>query len=189
MENIKIYGKIVFDPKDVTKKHADQASWKRMAMVMISGDITEYYAWFLKRRYNIELSKPLRGAHISFINDSIRDIQSGLKCNEKQAKKAWVKLKKKYDGKKIEIILNISPRSDGYHWWLNVPNEFRTELHSIRNEVGLGRPHFGIHMSIGRAEDKYGVYDSETNAVKAKKLNLAHSKYILKLINKGLTNE
>jgi len=89
MEEIKIYGKIVFDPKDVTKKHSKQASWKRMAMVMIDGDITEYYAWFLNRRYHIELSKPLRGAHISFINDSIRDIQSGLKCDEKKARKAW----------------------------------------------------------------------------------------------------
>ena len=166
---IKIKGKIVFDPKDKTKKHANQSSWKKVAMVIIDGDITEYYSWFLERRYDIKLNRPLRGAHISFINDSVNDIMNGLSCNEKDAHESWVRLKKLYNNTKIELLLDVSPRSDGKHWWLNVPNEHRGVLHGIRSEVGLSRPYFGIHMSLGYANDKV----------------IEHSKYILRLITKG----
>ena len=49
-------------------------------MVFIDGDVSEYYAWFVKKRYNLTLNKPLRGAHVSFINDSMRDLsQNGQK--------------------------------------------------------------------------------------------------------------
>jgi hypothetical protein len=47
---------------------------EKMAMILLDGDVTEYYAWFIQKRYNLILNKPLRGAHISFINDSMRDL-------------------------------------------------------------------------------------------------------------------
>ena len=72
MNRINITGKIQFDVEDKTKKHKNQASWKKMAMIFIDGDITEYYSWFLERRYKLILNKPLRGGHISFINDSMQ---------------------------------------------------------------------------------------------------------------------
>jgi len=101
-------------------------------MVFFEGDVAEYYAWFIKKRYNLILNKPLRGAHISFINDS-------------------------------------TPKTNDEHWWLNIPHEEREQLQSIREELGLGRPYFGMHMSIGYVNEK----------------NLPHSKYIHDLIKKG----
>jgi len=169
---IKIKGKLLFNPVNKTKKHEKQSSWKKMAMVMLDGDICEYYAWFIEKRYSIKLNKPLRGAHISFINDSITDIMKGLNMSEKEANKAWDKVVKLFDGEDIEISLDISPRSDAHHWWLNIPQYNRGDIHNIRRLVGLGRPHYGLHMSLGFANEK----------------NEAHSQYILRLIEKGFVD-
>jgi hypothetical protein len=147
-------GKIEFEPEDKTKKHINQASWKKIAMVMIDGEICEYYSWFIKRRYGLSLNKPLRGAHISFINDSMKDLtQNGEKSLE-EAINAWETIKKKWDGKTIKIVVNLDPRTDGRTWWFNIPHDEREILHSIRAEVGLDKPFFGLHMSIGYANEK-----------------------------------
>lgn len=149
---ITLKGKIKFDPVDKTAKHKKQASWKKVAMVVFDGDVCEYYAWFIKKRYSISLNRPLRGAHVTFINDSLRDIGDGIY--------KWDRLKKKYDGKEIYVILNTDPRTDSdspsstYHWWLTVPEEARAELHGIREELGLGRPYYGLHLSLGHANEK-----------------------------------
>lgn len=162
---IRISGKIYFDPEDKTNKHKNQATWKRVAMVLIDGDVSEYYAWFINRRYNLVLNRPLRGPHVTFVNDRASDM------NDK-----WDDVKNKWDGKEIEIVLSIDPRTDSDdekskgHWWLNVPEEHRIQLHSIRAELGLGRPFFGLHMTIGYANEK----------------NIYHSKYIHRLIKNGL---
>jgi hypothetical protein len=177
-------GKIVFDPKDKTNKHKLQSSWKRIAMVTIYGDVSEYYAWFLKKRYNIILNEPLRGAHISFINDSLRDINGGRGSEEKR-NKLWNQLKKKYHNTKITITLSTDVRTDGNHWWLVVPEEDRTILHDIRNEIGLERPFYGLHMSIGYAVNGRMDDNFEGNGIRAGRMNLDQSMYIYKLINKG----
>jgi hypothetical protein len=145
-----------------------------MAMIMFRGDLCDYYAWFINRRYNLPLAKPLRNAHISFIND-----------REKDTNGKWEEVKKKWDGKEIEVILNVDPRTDGHHWWLNIPEEHRGEIHGIRKELGLGRPFYGLHMSIGYARDEYSD-EFEGNALKAKQMNEKHSEYIHGLIKKGL---
>ncbi|NPV12853.1 MAG: hypothetical protein HPY57_13865 [Ignavibacteria bacterium] len=169
IKNIITYkGIIRFDPDNKTKKHLNQADWKRMALVMIDGEISELYAWFIEKRYNLKLNKPLRGAHVSFINDSVNDIRRGLNCSESEAEVIWNSVKNKWDGKEIEISLSVDARSNAEHWWLVVPEEERKLLHSIRQELGLGRPYWGLHMSIGYANEK----------------NIEHSKYILNLINK-----
>lgn len=156
MNNIITYkGFIVFDPKDKTNKHEEQSSWKKIAMVMMPGEICEYYNWFIKTRYGFELNKPLRGAHISFINDSYRDIKIGCGISkDEEVDSIWDELKKKWDGKEVEITLDLDVRSNEQHWWLNIPNEYRTQLHDIRKEVGLGRPYYGLHMSIGHANER-----------------------------------
>jgi hypothetical protein len=163
-------GKIVFEPVNYTKKHNMQASWKRIAMVFFDGDVTEYYAWFLKKRYNLELNKPLRGPHISFINDSLRDMSNNGQISLDEVDKRWNLAKNKWDGKKIPIMLGLEPRTNDKHWWLNIPYEYRDKLNIIRNDVGLGKPNFGFHMSLGYANDK----------------NIQHSKYIHTLIKTGL---
>jgi hypothetical protein len=162
-------GIIHFDPRNKTAKHEDQSSWKKIAMVLLDGEICEYYSWFIERRYGLVLNKSLRNAHISFINDSVHDIKKGTGLiNNEDVDFVWNNFKEKYNNKKINIVLNLDVRSDANHWWLNIPEEYRTELHSIRQEIGLGRPFFGLHMSIGYANEK----------------NLEHSVYIRNLCTK-----
>lgn len=169
-DSITLVGKIQFEPENKTKKHESQASWKKMAMVLIEGDITPYYAWFIEKRYNLVLNKPLRGAHVSFINDSIKDMSLDGKRSVKEVEALWESVKKKWDGKQIPIMLDVSPRTDSKHWWLNIPHEYRGLLQGIRNELGLGKPYWGMHLSIGYANEK----------------NIDHSIYIHNLIKKGL---
>ena len=83
---VKVKGKIWFDPKNVTRKHNSQADWKRVAMVIFDDDTTEYYSWFIKKRYNLQLNRPLRGPHVTFINDSVRDMSDVDKWDEVKVK-------------------------------------------------------------------------------------------------------
>jgi hypothetical protein len=169
-DRITLSGKIGFEPENKTKKHSNQASWKKMAMVFIDGDVTEFYSWFIQRRYNLILNKPLRGAHISFINDSVKDMSLDGKRTLDEVDVLWEETKKKWDGKIIPVVLDLSPKTDDRTWWLNIPHEERGLLQSIREELGLGRPYWGMHMSIGYANEK----------------NLYHSEYIHGLIKQGL---
>jgi hypothetical protein len=173
MDRIKLIGKIGFEPEDKTKKHLNQASWKKIAMVMVDGEICEYYAWFIKRRYNLTLNKPLRGAHISFINDSMNDLTQNGKKSVEEALNAWEITKQKWHCKEIPIVVNLDPRTNGTHWWFNIPHEERSLLQSIRTELGLGKPFFGIHLSIGTPRGD---------------LQLEHSNYIHSLLINGLIN-
>lgn len=167
-ELITYKGIIHFDPTDKTKKHLKQSSWKRMAMVLFNGDICEYYAWFIEKRYGLKLNKPLRGGHISFINDSINDIKIGNNCDDKQAEIIWNTVRDKWNGKEVKVTVTVDARSDSNFWWLNIPEKERKLLQSIRTELGLGRPFYGMHMTIGYVNEK----------------NIEHSKYVLNLINK-----
>lgn len=168
-DRISLVGKIGFEPENKTNKHSNQASWKKIAMVFMDGDITEYYAWFVKKRYNLLLNKPLRGAHVSFINDSMRDLtQNGQKTIE-EVETLWETVKNKWNDKEVPIVLDLNVKTNDEHWWLNIPHDERQLLQSIRDELGLGKPFYGMHMSIGYANDK----------------NIEHSKYIHDLIKKG----
>jgi hypothetical protein len=166
---VTLSGIIEFEPINKTKKHEKQASWKRIAMVMMEGDVSEYYAWFLKRRFNLDILKPLRNSHISFINDHIRDINNGEGAEEYRDE-LWNKLKEKWDGFKVDVVLDLNPRSDGKTWWFNIPEEHRKDLHGIRAEIGLQKPYYGLHMTIGNVHPKQEY----------------HSDYILTLLKKGL---
>lgn len=168
-DRITLTGKIGFEPPDKTKKHKDQASWKKIAMIHFDGEISEYYAWFIQKRYNLTLNKPIRGAHISFINDSIFDLKKSGNRTEKEVEANWEAVKKKWDGKTIQVVLSVDPRTNGRIWWFNVPHDERTEIQSIRTELGLGKPYFGLHMSLGYANEK----------------QIEHSQYIHELITKG----
>ena len=167
MENvIKYRGKIVFDPIDKTAKHEKQASWKKVAMILLDGEICEYYSWFLEKRYELHLLKPIRNAHVTFINDSISDIKKGNPNVDIEV--LWNNLKQKYNNSEIEVVLDLDPRSDGTHWWFNINQNERELIHSIRAEIGLGRPFFSLHMSIGHANER----------------NIEHSNYIKDLRTK-----
>jgi hypothetical protein len=99
----------------------------------------------------------------------MRDLTQNGKISEQEALNKWGEAKNKWDGKEIEIVLDLNPKTDDRTWWLNIPNDERNGLQAIRNEIGLGRPFFGMHMSIGYANEK----------------NIDHSVYIHELIKKG----
>ena len=166
IEQIKVQGTIMFDPINITVKHKNQSLWKKIAMVTLEGDLCNYYAWFVKKRYNLDLNKPMRNAHVTFINDSYQDMGTET---EKEKEEKWQVVKKKWNGKKIDVYLDLGLKTDGEHWWLRVTPEKRTIFDEIRSEVGLGRPYWGMHMTIGYANSK----------------NIEHSKYIHSMIKKG----
>ena len=167
---ITLIGRIGFDPENKNKKHISQSSWKRIAMIYFKGDICQYYAWFIKKRYRINLQRPLRYSHVSFINDSIKELSINNTKSMEQIDEDWNKLKNKWDNKKIEISLNTDVRSNGKTWWLNLSEDSKKKIKEIRSEVGLGDLYFGEHMTIGIVNDKF----------------LKHSEYILDGIRRGL---
>ena len=173
---LKIKGKILFDPPDKTKKHTNQGKWKKVAYLDITGDICEYYCWHMKKRFNLILNRPLRRAHITFINDRTSDMDfSNL---------SWDGLKKKWNNKVIEVELDLNPRTDDINWWFTISEASRKPLHDIRKEVGLGRPYFGLHMTIGSAGVSYDEVEFPNE--KIARDNVAHSKYLHGLAKKGL---
>jgi hypothetical protein len=136
---IKLKGKIEFSPEDVTKKHKTQSSWKRVAMIRTDCDLDKYYAWFIKKRFNLELNKNLRGAHITFISDRLDE-------------KIFDDASNIFNGKDIDFFIDIEPRTDGLHWWLRA---YSNEAENIREVMGLSRePYFDFHLTIGHANEK-----------------------------------
>ena len=168
---LEIQGTIIFDPRDLSNKHQKQTSWKRVAMVVLDGgtDLTSYYAWFIFKRYGLKLNKTIRGAHISFVNDHIKDIDGS---NQQEKQQLWESVKAKYHKKRISVVINLDARTNGEHWWFKIPEEDRVELHGIREELGLGRPFFGLHMTIGHPNEIY----------------LVHSQYIHDLLRNSFTD-
>ena len=170
---IEIKGNIEFEVVNYTKKHHNQAAWKRVAMIMIDGDIAEYYAWFIEKRYNLKLNKPLRGAHISLINDSMKDLSKNGLISVEDVNKNWESVKKKWDKKTIPVFLDVDSCTDGKHWWLRVSYDEREIMHGIRSELGLGKPFWGLHMSLGYANE----------------IQEEHSDYIHNLVSSSDENE
>ncbi len=148
-----VEGKIVFDVPNVTRKHEAQAEWKKFAMIHFDCEMDAYYRWFLQRRYNIKLNSPLRGPHVSIVNDRGSDMLKG----------SWEKTLAKYNGTQAKIYLCTDLRSDGNHWWLRAGGDI---LWQLRQELGLTHPYWSFHMAIGYANEK----------------NIEHSKYILRTI-------
>lgn len=198
MENtIKITGTIIFDPDNFTKKQESQGNWKRVAMIMIPGDTHLLYSWFINKRFDLPLIPPLRKSHVTIINDRFSDVKG--KTHEDRIE-LWNKVKEKWNHKEVEITLNVDPvetirrdkkrSEDLNHWWLVIPEEDRVNIHNLRAELGLSRPFFGLHLTLGRCEDTFTSIDDidsqdKMTAQKAKKMNVEHSKYIVKLIQNG----
>ena len=151
---LELIGKIEFDPVNVTKKHNKQASWKKTALVKFDCDIWEYYSWFLKKRFNLYLNKPLRGTHLTIINDKFDTDTEYLYDQGRQL----------FHGKEIRIQYDptLIRANDKGHWWINAQSD---DAKNIRSVMGLTPDtYFGFHITIGLATH----------------LQLDHSKYILK---------
>src|SRR5690606_28171499 len=109
---VKYKGQILIEPPLITNKHITQSEWKRTSMVILGSDISEYYAWFIKKRYSLNLSKPIRQAHITFINDKLSDF------NVDDPDYHLSLLKDKYEGLEIDIELDLNVKTNAVHWWL-----------------------------------------------------------------------
>jgi hypothetical protein len=158
-DTITVYGKIYFEPEDKTKKHKSQSSWKRIAMVNFNHDLSSYYAWFINKRFNLELNKPLRGAHISFINDSIKDLTQDGKITLNEANQKWESVKRKWNKQVVPIKLELTPKFNKKHWWLSLDNDSKQNLLGIRAELGLKNPFWDFHMTIGVVNEKNAYHN------------------------------
>lgn len=137
---LKFRGILEFSPEDKTRKHKAQSSWKRVAIIKTDCDLDRYYAWFLKKRFNLELNKNLRKSHVTFINDKLD-------------KFIFNDASKIFNGKEIDFFIELEPRSNGEHWWLRV---YCPDAENIRESMGLTRdPYFGLHLTLGHANDKF----------------------------------
>lgn len=138
---MKVVGKLVFDPVNVSKKHVRQSSWKRVAMVTMRGDFCKYYAWFIQKRFGVELNLPIRRMHLTFVNDKNID------------QKLYYKVKDKWNGKLVEVEYNPQQLVfNGEHWWVRCRCDV---LNDIRKEMGLGRYIYGYHLTVGRMKENF----------------------------------
>lgn len=167
---ITLTGKVIFDPVNLTTKHKKQSGWKKIAFIEFEGDLCEYYAWFLMKRYNLILNKSVRAAHISVVNDSINDLSLNGELSNEEINKKWNNIKDKYNNKEIEVIIDLDVRTNGNHWYLNVPHDLNKPLIDIRCDLGLGDPYYKLHMSVGYPHP----------------LHIEHSEYIHDMIVKEL---
>lgn len=136
---IEVPGYIEFEPRNVTRKHVSQSSWKCVAMIKTDCDLCEYYAWFLKKRFSLTLNKPLRGSHVTFISD-------------KMDKGIFESYKRAFHKKPIKFYIELEPRSNGEHWWLRVHSP---DAENVRLAMGLSSiPHHPFHLSLGYANEK-----------------------------------
>ena len=127
-----------------TKKHAKQA-WKTTAGVEFKDDTCAYYGSMVYRTHGIKLVQPLRGPHITVVNDKFAD--SSLNTNE------FNKMIKSLYGQELTFEVDIeNPTTDGKYWWFPVTS---AESHMLRYILGLNpEPFFGLHLTIGYPTDK-----------------------------------
>lgn len=152
-------GVLEFQPQNITKKHNNQSSWKRIAMIRCYDDTAAYYSWFLDKRFNLKLNRPLRGSHITFINDKDIEVPN---FNE---------ISKIYNKKTIKFYIDPRPFSNGLHWWLRI---YSPESEHIRILCGgSAKPFFGMHLTLGYANEK----------------NIEHSQYIFNLCKRLFMHE
>ena len=169
MDKITLSGKFWFDPANRTKKQNNQSSWKRIAMVIFNTDVVLYYQWFLLKRYNLTLVNPLRGGHITVINDSLKDLTHNGKIDVTVVDEKWNNLKNKYNGMDIDCVVSPEVGTNGEAWWLRVEANDNPMFCGVRSELGLGNPYFPYHLSLGYANNK----------------QIEHSQYIKSLYDNG----
>lgn len=163
---VDIYGRIIFDPKNMTRKHRKQSCWKKVAIVDISGEWCNYYGWFLAKR-GLTLNTPLRGAHVTFINDASIYINGD---SQKEKYELWSKVKKVFHKKKVTFSVGLSPKTDGKHWWLRVTPDSCGELQAIRNILGMGQPNWEFHLTIGYANERNTIQSQYLKTLISNKL-------------------
>lgn len=167
-----VKGKISFDPINVTKKHSKQSEWKKVAIIELKDDYYSLYSWFLEKEYGVKLNKPLRGSHLTVINDIVDN-------------KTYLKAKELFEGKEVTFYVdttNVRANEKG-HWWLKV---YSDDAQNIRNVMGLGESYFGFHLTIGLATHDELEKSEIVRIGKIGDYKEASKLFIQRLIKKGL---
>lgn len=180
-----------FDPPHLIKKHEKQGEWKKVAICNLGDDDTDhYYSWFLKKRFNIELINPMRGSHITVINDKVYDL-----TKYEEGKKIFNNKEIVFDFDPAELRGGTNPKGE-FFWWLKVYN---TDIEAIREFAGFTRkPFFNLHLTLGTVKqftqevfDDKGkpIKDDKGNRItqlrpKEEQIDQLHNEYILRQILK-----
>jgi hypothetical protein len=141
-----IQGKILFDPMNLTRKHEAHSEWKKSVLALVNEpDFCDYFAWFIKKRYNLKIVEPQRGVHLTIVNDKLSD---GINATERK----YSRSKKMFDGKVIDIHYDLDIRTDGRYWWFKA---ISNEAILLRQKIGLKPTGFyGLHLTVGRVEGR-----------------------------------
>ncbi len=134
---MKSIGKITYSP------YTHLNSSEKWAIVACDDEISKYYRYLYSREYPFangkfrgKLTRPVWGAHISFIR------------NEKVPNFHLWKLD---DNKIIEFEYDGGVIDNSEYFWLKVKCDYLLDL---RQKYGLSRmPKFGLHLTIGRTTD------------------------------------
>lgn len=132
MQYVKSHGTIVFDPIPI-RGNVNKLFKPYWAIIIVNDDVDDYYRWFLKKRFNLILSAPAWGPHIT--------IADGQKADN------WQEMKMNYDNMLVGFEHSIFSRSNSEHWWLKVncpiADEFRGKLKVKKNL------HYSYHLTLG----------------------------------------
>ncbi len=132
MKVLKAEGKIKVDVKA-----------KRLTVEM-SRDFTDYYIWFLERKYWIRFNSPRYGTHITVIN---KEYHSGMYD--------WNDLKSKYHNKTVsfeydEDMVRGGAKKGFIMFYMKV---YSKELDQIKKTAGIkeGDKFKGLHITVATA--------------------------------------
>ena len=168
-KNIVTYkGKLKFNLKDRTAKHVRQSSWKKTCAIILRDDSCDYYRWLIEKRFpfiqglsfetELNGSKhadtlfhwinlPLRGPHMTVINDKLYDSRHSRKRTQDYFEKKWKEIVEKYDGQEVEFSFDVNDlRTNAEQWWFKVSCPMADK---IRAELGIGDPFYGYHFTVG----------------------------------------
>lgn len=136
MQAAQCNGKFFFSPHRPGLKKLHR-SFHNGIILKVDNSITDYYSWWLDRKFGVQLSKPAWGTHVTVVSD--RDRLSSFD--------QFNLLKNKIDQKIIKIEHKVEVRKQWQFWILDVvPSD---ELISIRRALGL-KENIPFHITIGR---------------------------------------
>ncbi len=129
-------GKFIFSPQRPGLKKIHR-SFDNGIILKVDNGITDYYSWWLNRRYGITLSRPAWGTHVTVVNDRDRVKNT----------KAFEDLKKRFNGKIVRLGHHVALKKQWQFWVLDVSPS--PELIEIRRDLGL-KEDYPFHITIGR---------------------------------------
>ncbi len=135
-----IKGILEFNPANVSRKHAQQAAWKKVAMVRFgSEDETyRYYKWLLEQRFGLRvpdvdpfvwkgrLNDPVRGTHVTAINEIVDD-------------EIYEQARKMFHGTEVRVtydptLIRCNRKNDKMWWHIKA---YSDDIMNIRSAMGI----------------------------------------------------